>query len=330
MRLALSSLSSRRRLALVTATGVLSSAALSAYVLLSPNRTWDSAPTYVVDNRGLASVTDSNGGVSATVNAINNSSVGWNGAGAGVVVQATSGSVSGFSLGDGTPMLNFRDPIGACTGNCLAATFTGYYSQRSNGTYRINDADIVTNTAHSWTSQSEDPNGSGCSGEFYIEGVQVHEVGHGLGLGHSNVSGATMYPSVSACSNGPASIASDDAAGIVALYGSGGGGGGGAPCTGCEHYTGSLSGSGDYDYHPNGTYYFSGGGTHRGWLSGPSGADFDLRLYKWLSGAWRIVARSESASSEEAITYNGTSGYYLWRVRSYSGSGAYDFWLDRP
>jgi hypothetical protein len=123
-------------------------------------------------------------------------------------------------------MLAFDDPINVCTGNCLAATFTGFYSQRNDGTYRIDDADIVTNTSYSWTSQGEDPNGSGCSSEFYIEGVMVHEIGHGLGLGHTNVGGATMFPSVSSCNNGPATIESDDAAGINALYGNGGPGGG--------------------------------------------------------------------------------------------------------
>jgi hypothetical protein len=36
-----------------------------------------------------------------------------------------------------------------------------------------------------------------------------------------------MYPSVSSCNNGPATIEQDDADGIDALYGGGGGGGGG-------------------------------------------------------------------------------------------------------
>ncbi|HLE85053.1 MAG TPA: matrixin family metalloprotease [Thermoanaerobaculia bacterium] len=318
-----------RRPVLLAAVGLVLAGTASAYVLLSPARTWDSAPNYIVDNRGLTGVADSDGGATAVVNALNNSSVGWNSAGSGTVIAASKGSVSGFSLGDGVPMLNFRDPQGACTGNCLAATFTGYYQSRGNGTYRIYDADIVTNTTHAWTSQSEDPGGSGCSGEFYIEGVQVHEAGHGIGLGHTTVSGATMYPSVSACNNAPASIATDDANGINALYG-GGGGGGGAPCTGCDHYTGTLSGTGDYDFHPNGTYYFSGSGTHRGWLAGPSGTDFDLRLQKWNGSSWVTVASSLSSSSTESITYNGTSGYYVWRINSYSGSGSYDFWLDRP
>ncbi len=46
----------------------------------------------------------------------------------------------------------------------------------------------------------------------------VHEVGHVLGIGHSNVSGATMFPSVSACNNGPASLEADDRAAINDLY----------------------------------------------------------------------------------------------------------------
>jgi hypothetical protein len=65
----------------------------------------------------------------------------------------------------------------------------------------------------------------GCSGEYYIEGVMVHETGHAIGLAHTSVSGATMYPSVSACNNGPASIENDDKAAIADLFGGGGGGG---------------------------------------------------------------------------------------------------------
>jgi hypothetical protein len=188
--------------------------ALNAYVLLSPRRTWDSAPNYRVDSRGQASITDGDGGRTRTRNAVT-SSAAWNGAPTErkPVVNATVASVSGWRLGDGIPMLNFRDPTGACGGNCLAATFTGYYQRRSNGTYRIYDADIVTNTAHQWASLGES-----CSGEFYIEGVMVHEVGHGLGLGHTSVSGATMFPSVSSCNNGPASTETDDENGIDNLY----------------------------------------------------------------------------------------------------------------
>jgi len=113
-----------------------------------------------------------------------------------------------------------------------------------------------------------------------------------------------------------------------------GGGGGGAPpaCSGGTLYTGSLSFTRDYDYHPNGSYYFSDvSGTHKGCLVGPtSGADFDLYLEKWNGSAWVIVASSESATSNETISYTGTSGYYFWQVYSYSGSGSYNLWLLHP
>lgn len=197
-----------------------------AYQLLKPERTWKKPPLYIVDDRGASSITDGDGGLSATVNAITSSQA-WNGAGAGDVVNATAGDVSGWRLGDGVPMLNFRDPENVCTGGCLAATFIGFY-QRHGRNAVIFDADIVTNASYNWTSELEP---DGCFQEFYIEGVHVHEIGHGLGLAHSDVSGATMFPSVAACDNGPATISSDDIAGIMKLYGSDDGDGGGGSCS---------------------------------------------------------------------------------------------------
>jgi hypothetical protein len=181
---------------------------LSAYVLLSPVRRWASDPHVIVDNRGLSSVTDGDLGRTRTRNAIV-STAAWNGSGSGTLLTAAVGSVSAFSLGDGRPMLNFRNPYGTCSGNCLAATYTGYYTGST-----IYDADIVTNyNGVAWASLGES-----CSGEYYVEGVMVHEVGHLLGLGHTNVGGATMYPSVSACNNGPASTEADDDNGVNFLY----------------------------------------------------------------------------------------------------------------
>jgi subtilisin family serine protease len=113
-----------------------------------------------------------------------------------------------------------------------------------------------------------------------------------------------------------------------------GGGGGGVPaaCAGGTQYTGSLSGTGASNYQPNGSYYFSSvSGTHKGCLVGPtSGADFDLYLQKWNGSTWVTVASSTSATSNETISYAGTSGYYMWQVYSYSGSGSYNFWTLHP
>ncbi len=105
---------------------------------------------------------------------------------------------------------------------------------------------------------------------------------------------------------------------------------GGSTCIYPEEETGTLTGTGDFNYHPGGTYYFSGSsGQHRAILTG-TGPDFDLYLWKWGFFGWSTVASSLSSSSNESITYNGTSGYYVWRVYSYSGSGTYSLCFDRP
>jgi hypothetical protein len=202
-----------KRTRLQTAVGTalllcLGASTLTAYVLLSPTRRWASDPNIIVDNRGLASVTDGDLGRTRTRNAIVSTSA-WNGAGSGTLLTAAVGSIAGFSLGDGRPMLNFANPYGTCSGNCLAATYTGYYTGST-----IYDADIVTNyNGVAWASLGES-----CSGEYYVEGVMVHEVGHLLGLGHTNVGGATMYPSVAACNNNPATTEADDENGVNFLY----------------------------------------------------------------------------------------------------------------
>jgi serine protease len=99
----------------------------------------------------------------------------------------------------------------------------------------------------------------------------------------------------------------------------------------CTTYTGTLSGRGDSKFEPNGSYYYSGSsGAHTGQLTGPSGTDFDLFLQKWNGSSWSVVARSEGSTSTESISYNGTAGYYRWRIYSYSGSGTYNLCATRP
>ncbi len=109
-------------------------------------------------------------------------------------------------------------------------------------------------------------------------------------------------------------------------------GGGGTPPPSCSGgtYTGTLS-SGGAQIQPNGTYYQStSSGVHSGILTGPSNADFDLRLYRWNGSSWSVVASSLGSTSSESISYNGTAGYYYWRVNSYSGSGSYSLCTTRP
>ncbi len=105
------------------------------------------------------------------------------------------------------------------------------------------------------------------------------------------------------------------------------------PPTGCSGttYSGSLSGTGDYDLHPNGNYFqTTTAGTHKGCLVGPAGTDFDLYLYRWNGSSWSLAAQGIGSTSTETVTYSGSAGYYYWRVYSYNGSGSYNFTLQRP
>lgn len=182
---------------------VVSAEPVMAYTLLSPRRRWSTTPVTVrVYTGGNATITDGDGGVTATVNAIR----AW-----GIISSSTTGSAAVRGSAPATIMLNSNG--GVCTGNCLAATLTGYYVSQS-GDDRIYDADVYTNTSVQLYSSRE----SGCSAEYDIDGIMTHEVGHVIGIGHSSVSGATMYPSVSACNTAPRSLASDDIAARDDLY----------------------------------------------------------------------------------------------------------------
>jgi Zn-dependent metalloprotease len=97
---------------------------------------------------------------------------------------------------------------------------------------------------------------------------------------------------------------------------------------GCTSVSGSLTGTGANYYTTS--YTVSVSGSHTGKLTGPSGTDFDLYLQKWNGSAWAIVARGETATSTENVTYSGTSGQYRWRVYSYSGSGSFTLCTTKP
>ena len=184
-------------LALGFATIILAASAdpVMAYVLLSPRRRWASTPVTVrVYNVGNSTITDGSGGVTAVVGAVRV----W-----GIISSSSTSSAAVRGSAPATIMLNTNG--GICTGGCLAATLTGYYVSQT-GDDRIYDADVYTSTSHQFYSSRE----SGCSSEYDIDGVMAHEVGHVIGIGHSNVSGATMYPSVSACNTANRTLASDD------------------------------------------------------------------------------------------------------------------------
>lgn len=97
----------------------------------------------------------------------------------------------------------------------------------------------------------------------------------------------------------------------------------GVGTSGCE--TGTLEGAGVGDYLPGGTYFWSAGGTISGDLIATSGANVGLYLYQWNGSSWANVGASASGSGEQAVSYSGSAGYYLWYAYSWSGASNYSF-----
>ncbi|MGN6185917.1 MAG: matrixin family metalloprotease [Thermoanaerobaculia bacterium] len=187
-------------LAIALTVIVISAEPVMAYTLLSPRRTWASTPITVrVYTGGNSTINDGDGGVTAVVGAIK----AW-----GIISSSSTTQNAVRGSAPATIVLNNNGKV--CTGSCLAATLTGYYTGST-----IYDADVYTNTRYSYTSSRET---DGCSGEYDIDGIMTHEVGHVIGLGHSSVSGATMYPSVSSCNYNTRTLEADDVAGKNDLY----------------------------------------------------------------------------------------------------------------
>jgi hypothetical protein len=146
------------------------SQATFGYVLLNPARRWFNADTprlVRIDNAGVASVTspDPNRGVTAALNAVTS----WNGSG----VNVTSSQLANVAYvqGDGISDVKFSDPLHICTGTCLAATLTGYYSTAITGTCgsltvdKITDADVAFNLSYNYTTPAQ----GSCSSEIYLD-----------------------------------------------------------------------------------------------------------------------------------------------------------------
>ena len=107
------------------------------------------------------------------------------------------GKLGGTTLGVTNYISTDTNQSQVCSGNLI---------------YRFAEVDVRFNNAFSWQTSS------GCSNGFDLAGVSTHEFGHAVGLGHSSVSGATMYPSVAACDFSISSLANDDRSGYSAIY----------------------------------------------------------------------------------------------------------------
>jgi hypothetical protein len=248
---------------------------LSAYVTTGHAWGGSTVAYYVNPDNLYMSANDAIAGVQTAANA-------WN-TQAGVNLQLVyAGTTSRSSLSlDYTNNVFFRND----SSGYIAETYWWW-----DGTGKLVDADIVYHENYRFYADSASCNGDG----YYISSVGVHELGHALGLNHSSVDSATMWPSSNACDTSFLTLDADDIAGVRSLYPAApttppGTPDNPSPTTGSTNVSTSVTLSWDassaqsYDVYVNGQLKASG-------LTKPSYSMSGLSYS--TSSAWYVVARN--------------------------------------
>jgi hypothetical protein len=168
------------------------------FSLEGPKYTPPSYP-YYINPKNLDGITNA-----AVISALKPASNKWKNWCAGVY-KGTS-TITKVSGTDGKNVVFFRN---AKSGSAIATTYAFYSGKNMLG------FDMVWWDA-AWKFF---PTAATCSNGFYIIDVATHEFGHVVGMGHSAVADATMFPSTVFCNKAIRTLAPDDVAGISKLYG---------------------------------------------------------------------------------------------------------------
>ncbi len=199
--------------------------------------------------------------------------------------------------GDGSPF----DDGGSVQGNTLAHAF---FPPPCGGTF---SGAMHFDEFENWTDAA-------APGAIRLLNVAIHEIGHLLGLSHSDNRNAIMFAFYS---DDVDSLRQDDINGIQALYGT--------PPVGVAPIRGSLSRTGDSQTHQ----FQARPGRLTVTLTGPSGKDFDLYLRAGLRPSRQeFDARGFSGTSNEKVSLNVTGGDVFIMVDSWRGSGAYEVEIE--
>lgn len=127
----------------------------------------------------------------------------WSAAGGPVLVDARGGAQGSIRWASEP-----GDP--GVSPDVLAETHLSFDTE----TGAIHRAEIVINGAgFRWATDA-----SGCSDAFDLESTLAHELGHALGLRHSEFTDATMFTRPAPCADGRRDLASDDMHAIDDLY----------------------------------------------------------------------------------------------------------------
>ena len=181
----------------LTLAGALA-ARLVAYT--TEGHSWGTSTVSYYVNPSNKYVTDA-----AAVAAVQTAASAWNSV--ANIRLAYAGTTSGSSLTmNGKNEVFFRDD----SSGSIAETYFWW-----DGTGHLVDADIVYHENYKFYAGNV-----GCPGDgYYIENTGAHEFGHVLGLGHSSVDVATMWPLSYACEVIRETPDSDDISGLKSLYG---------------------------------------------------------------------------------------------------------------
>lgn len=214
--------------------------------------------------------------------------------------EATSSASPTFTIaweqmdhGDGTPF----DNGGSIAGNTLAHAF---FPPPCGGTLA---GALHFDEFERWTDQA-------APGAIRLLNVAIHEIGHLLGLDHSNNRQAIMFAFYD---DNVDRLQQDDINGIQALYG--------PPRVGPTPIRGRLQGDGDHQVHP----VIAQPGPMRVTLRGPQGQDFDLYVRVGQPPTRAVFdARGFTASPTEEVRLNVPGGEVFIMVDAWRGRGSYE------
>jgi Matrixin len=190
------------RNALLLTAGILAYAVgAQAYSFLGPKWAVREVPYYINPVNSDISESDAIAAIQAGANA-------WATQSSANILPSYKGRTSGSTISlNGRSEIFFRE---SSAGSLYGETYWWWDS---------NNHLLEADTIYHASSVGFYVNPSACSGTgVYLQDASTHEFGHTLGLGHSSVSGASMYPTLTWCSTYVRTLAADDVAGIEALY----------------------------------------------------------------------------------------------------------------
>lgn len=146
-----------------------------------------------------------------TKSALSSAASTWNAVGLGTLVTRGS-DTSNTSYPNANGINEVTKGARGSNNYLMQANYTTQaYVWRGNNLHWANtEVDLDVNTSYIWST-------TGTSNAYDLQGVFTHELGHLLGLNHSGVSGATMWPDINPGNTSWRTLSTDDINGIKSI-----------------------------------------------------------------------------------------------------------------